>query len=109
MLDTLEKIAAETGQTKESLEALPSKIITAQQLQLEQQERETIRQLDEIDIDDSVPPPPEPQPQGAIEESEPEKGEEDQSQDATGKGNTPENTLSQSAIAEIRGINNEYN
>ena len=94
MLGVLKKIAAVAGQTKAVVQQLSTDIKT-------QREYERL-----ADIDDSAPAP-EPQPQCPIEESEPEKGEEDQSQGAMGKWNTFENTLTQNAIAEIRGIDDD--
>ena len=119
LLSILESVAAETRQAKESLKALPSKMITAQQLQRqrEQQEKKTIKQLGEIDIDDSPPRPTSPivtfeeeeeEEQGATArkpEEEIIQGEEEQQDisSSRGKGRIPSLILTKASRDEIRG------
>ena len=120
LLSILESVAAETRQAKESLKALPSKMITAQQLQRQREQQEkkkTIKQLGEIDIDDSPPRPTSPIVTFEEEEEEEEQGatarkpeeeiiqgeEEQQDISSRGRGKIPSLILTKASRDEIRG------
>ena len=97
LLDTLEKIAAETGQTKQSLETLPVDIATARSQQ--RRKEQMLEQIRQRQFEE------EPE----LEQEQPEQiytAKRDE-QDIVEKWSTPENTLTQDAIATIREINND--
>ncbi|KAL3875290.1 hypothetical protein ACJMK2_038212 [Sinanodonta woodiana] len=65
------KIAEQVKKAEETLQTIPSRIVTAQRQQRQQQQDETLRQLGEMDVSDIIPPPPE-----FSDKSQPEKKKE---------------------------------